>query len=132
MLNSMGSIFSKKSKTMEAANEIQTGETVAEQTRRVMTREGTTIIDKKSNKKPLYIPNKTTPKKTTDDVLDDIVERYMKNELINNPAIPDWIERRLYKNVLKLAIGVASDTLNNTNFEVLGHNVNVSIKPKQD
>ena len=129
----MGNIFPKKSTSKKTT----THEIITEPTTNcVMTCEGDTIIGKQSNTKPVFIPNKTkTPspsKKSTDDVLDDIVERYMKNELINNPAIPDWIERRLYKNVLKLAIGVASDTLNNTNFEVLGHEVNVSIKPKQD
>jgi hypothetical protein len=66
-----------------------------------------------------------------DDIVDDIIERYMKNELINNPAIPDWIERKIYKNVLKLGIGLISDTLNNTEIEFLGHSITVSIKPKQ-
>ena len=55
----------------------------------------------------------------------------MKNELINNPAIPDWIERKIYKNVLKLSIGLISDTFNNTEIEFLGHSITVSIKPKK-
>lgn len=66
----------------------------------------------------------------SDAVLDDIVDRYMKDDLINNPAIPDWIERRMYKNVLKMTIGIMSDTINNSEFEVLGHVVSLNIRPK--
>jgi len=67
---------------------------------------------------------------TTDEILDSIVDRYMKNDLINNPAIPDWIERKMYKNVLKMTIGIASDTINNSEFEFLGHIISLNVRPK--
>jgi hypothetical protein len=81
-------------------------------------------IKSESLKSVIRVPNK-------DEIIDDIIERYMKNDLINNPAIPDWIERKIYKNVLKLSIGLISDTFNNTEIEFLGHSITVSIKPKK-
>jgi hypothetical protein len=69
---------------------------------------------------------------TTDEILDDIIERYMKNDLINNPAIPDWIERKIYKNILKMVIGILTETAENTDLELLGHTISVSVKPKTD
>ena len=124
----MGNFFSKK--TTAAKNENDNESFNSKNV--TVTHDGDTIIDKNRNKRPLFISNNVNNIKSTDNVLDEIVDRYMKNNLINNPAIPDWIERRIYKNVLKLAIGVASDTFNNTNFELLGHSIAVSIKPKQD
>jgi hypothetical protein len=129
----MGNFFSKKTTAAkkDSDNESFTSRYNTKSVNCTVTHDGHTTIDKKI-KKPLFISNDVNNKKSTDNILDEIVDRYMKNNLINNPAIPDWIERKIYKNVLKLAIGVASDTFNNTNFELLGHNISVSIKPKQD
>lgn len=128
----MGNFFSKKTNAAKSGNENRNDNESFKSKSVTMTHDGDTIIDKNRNKRPLFISNNVNNIKSTDNVLDEIVDRYMKNNLINNPAIPDWIERRIYKNVLKLAIGVASDTFNNTNFELLGHSIAVSIKPKQD
>jgi hypothetical protein len=61
------------------------------------------------------------------DVIDDIVDRYLHNEFTNNPLVPDFIERRMYRNVVKLMIGIMKDTLETSNVDVLGHRITFSL-----
>ena len=49
--------------------------------------------------------------------------------MINNTVIPDSIERQLYTNILRLAIGILKDTLEHTHVEVLGHKIKFVLEP---
>ena len=62
-------------------------------------------------------------------VIDEIVDRYLADELVNNPRIPDFIEKRLYRNMVKIIIGIIKDTSENANVEVLGRKITSSMEP---
>lgn len=64
-----------------------------------------------------------------EEVIERILDDFMANEQINNPAIPDFIERMIYRNVLKLVIGVAEEMVGSTTLEFLGHRVTASMSP---
>ena len=74
----------------------------------------------KSKKKPAI----------AEDVIHKIVDRYLANNMINNTVIPDSIERQIYTNILRLAVGILKDTLEHTHIEVLGHKVKFVVEPK--
>lgn len=80
------------------------------------------------------IMNNTTNENDTSNeneekAINEIVERYLKNEHVNSTFIPDFIEKRLYRNMLKLVTGILKDTIKNTNVEVLGHKITLSMTP---
>lgn len=72
-------------------------------------------------------PKKPTTNTTEDQVIHKIVDRYLSNHMINNTVIPDSIERQIYTNILKLAIGLLKDTLEHTHVEVLGHKIKFQV-----
>ena len=43
--------------------------------------------------------------------------------------IPDYLEKRIYRNVAKIVIGLLKDSLENTNIELLGHKIAFSMEP---
>lgn len=61
--------------------------------------------------------------------INDIVERYLNNHLVNCKFIPDFIERKMYRNVLKMIMGILEDTIEKTEIRVLGHKINFTITP---
>jgi hypothetical protein len=84
----------------------------------------------KKKKEPIEPIEPIEPNKKDDefferssDVIDDIVNRYLQCEFTNNPLVPDFIERRMYRNVVKLMIGLMKDTLETSQIEVLGHRI---------
>lgn len=88
---------------------------------------GNRIFKLFSTRKPREEPD--GPLDHQDRVLDNIVIRFLENENINNRYIPDAIERRMYRNVLKLVIGHLSEVVEGTRFDVLGHRISLSITP---
>lgn len=74
-------------------------------------------------------PEKELPKNPTHDIIDQIVDRYIRDELINQRYIPDGLEKRIYKASLRLVFGVVKDTLENSHVEVLGHRIGFTITP---
>ena len=62
-------------------------------------------------------------------VINEIVDRYLPDELVNNPRIPDFIEKRLYQNVVKIIIGIIKDTSEHPSVELLGHKITFSMEP---
>lgn len=62
-------------------------------------------------------------------VINMIVDRYLKDEHINNKFIPDVVEKRIYRNILRLITGLAKDTLGHANIQILGHQINFNITP---
>lgn len=61
--------------------------------------------------------------------INEIVERYLNNHLVNCKFIPDFIERKMYRNVLKMIMGILEDTIEKTEIHVLGHKINFTITP---
>ena len=59
--------------------------------------------------------------------IDQIVHEMVKNNGIR--WIPDWIERRLYTNVIYLIMRLCDSMLQNTHFMLFGHEVEINITP---
>lgn len=76
-----------------------------------------------------HIEDELTPE---EEAVNAIVERYIRNEKINNRFIPDAVERRIYRNTLKLIIGIMKDTVENASIDVLGHKVTFTMTPLQN
>jgi hypothetical protein len=51
----------------------------------------------------------------------EIVERFMKNGSINNRAVPDFVERAIYENVLVMVLGLLEEVVSASSVEVMGH-----------
>lgn len=58
-----------------------------------------------------------------------IVDKFLQNKLVNNRYIPDFIEHRIYTNVIKLIIGLLKETAETSSLNVLGHMVSFKIEP---
>ena len=61
-----------------------------------------------------------------------LVERYLKDEHLNSKFIPDFIEKRIYSNMLRVSIGLLKDTLEHTKLEVLGHRITINVTPMEN
>jgi hypothetical protein len=61
--------------------------------------------------------------------IDTIVQKYLSNEMINSPFIPDFIERRIYANIVKLVVGAIKETVESSNINVMGYNLSFNLKP---
>lgn len=61
--------------------------------------------------------------------IERMVDRYLANKQINSKFIPDAIERKMYKNMLRILIGLLKDTFNNAHVDLLGHRVSFSMHP---
>lgn len=57
------------------------------------------------------------------------VDSLIEDEDINIPYVPDCIERRIYRNVLKLVLGTADRVLQSTFIELLGHRIRFDLEP---
>lgn len=58
-----------------------------------------------------------------------IVNRIMANDNINQRYIPDAVERRMYRNVVKVVIGMAQELTENSSIQVLGHRLSFTLVP---
>lgn len=63
--------------------------------------------------------------------VDEIVDDFMSDSAINNPLMPDFIERSIYRNVLKLMLGILGRMLDTTELSFLGHNITMKLTPEQ-
>jgi len=59
-------------------------------------------------------------------VVDQMVERLIENQAVDIFMLPDWVERRLYANILRLVLGVVQDTLLSTSLDVMGHRMSIA------
>lgn len=62
-------------------------------------------------------------------VIEEMVDKLIKNEMINFKMIPDFIERKLYINIAKVVVGVMTETLQSTHIKLLGHDIAFTMKP---
>lgn len=72
-----------------------------------------------------------SPAHISDETLDTVVANFLRSPGHNNAFIPDIIERRLYKNSLKLAMNLLVALLINSKVELLGHQLQFSMVPIQ-
>jgi hypothetical protein len=57
----------------------------------------------------------------------EIVENFMKNGSVNNRAVPDFVERAIYENVLVMVMGLLEEVVSATSVEVMGHRLEVRL-----
>lgn len=65
------------------------------------------------------------------DAVDALVNDFMKDNKINNPMIPDFIEKQIYTNCIKLVLGVLDQSLKTVNIEFLGHKLTLKLSSAQ-
>lgn len=65
-----------------------------------------------------------------EEILNSIVESYLKDEHMNIHFMPDFIERRLYKNMLRILIGVLKNTATTTSMDIFDHHITFNVQPK--
>ena len=65
-------------------------------------------------------------------VTDEFVQRFLDNEDIGIFVIPDAVERRVYANVIKMAVGITQDMLHTSKVGFLGHELHFRLVPRPD
>lgn len=68
---------------------------------------------------------------TREKAIDAIIDRLMADDNVNQRFIPDIIERKLYKNMMSIIIGLAQETIQNSSIDVLGHRLSFTLTPLQ-
>jgi hypothetical protein len=63
------------------------------------------------------------------DAIDSVVDEFMKDKGLNSSLIPDFLEKRLYKNFLVLALSAMNRVLDTTHVEFLNHRIEFTMKP---
>ena len=63
--------------------------------------------------------------------IDNYVNEMLQDEEINS-AIPDFIEKKIYKNVFKLIIKVMKSFTQSTKMSFLGQEISIKIDPKNN
>lgn len=63
--------------------------------------------------------------------VDEFVEKLLEDDSVNISYLPDWVERKIYKNVLNLILGLLDNTFNTTSIKLLGHLLTFNIMPDQ-
>lgn len=74
---------------------------------------------------------KEEPREETRTKIDDIVDKFMENDAINQKAIPDFVERAIYRNVLTLVTGLMTEVLEGVELQALGHKIKLTVEPYQ-
>ena len=77
-----------------------------------------------NNKNQIKIINKP---KINQEGINQIVENYLQDENINCGYIPDYIEKKIYKNILNMVVGIISETLENSRLQFLGQDIGSNI-----
>lgn len=65
-------------------------------------------------------------------IVQELVARYIHDKHLNSKFIPDFIEKRIYSNMLRVSIGLLRDTLEHTKIEVLGHRITINVTPIEE
>lgn len=63
------------------------------------------------------------------EAIEAVVAAFMEEDGLNSPLIPDALERKLYKNTLKLVMTTLHKALETTHVELLGHRVTFQLAP---
>jgi hypothetical protein len=66
-----------------------------------------------------------------DHVLEQVADRMLANPTINNPLIPDAVERQVYVNCLKVIFRVLNILTNSFRITICGHDIRLALEPAQ-
>ena len=73
------------------------------------------------------IQNQGIRPKISIEKIQDFVDKLMENPDINVRFIPDFAEKKLYKNVLKMLLSIINEIVSETKIEILGHNILLNV-----
>ena len=62
----------------------------------------------------------------------DYVNKMLKDNAINSKLIPDYIERKIYTNVIGLVIGLIDNMVDNTSIRFMDHELKFDLRPVID
>jgi hypothetical protein len=78
-------------------------------------------------------PDLEAPIEEEDPISDTAIEAFVAERLedddINNKFIPDFIEKRLYKNMMKFILQIVLVTVRKTKIELFGHEIAMTLRP---
>ena len=60
-----------------------------------------------------------------------MIDDFMKDKAINQTWIPDYIERTIYKNVLKLVVALMAQIIDGIEITVMGHKIVMDMRPTE-
>ena len=58
-----------------------------------------------------------------DDGIEKYVDKLLADKMVNSAVIPDFIERKIYINVVTLILGVLKDTVNSSSIDLIGNKI---------
>lgn len=61
--------------------------------------------------------------------IDEYVEKMLLDPNVNINYLPDFVERQLYRNVLKMILGLMDHVLKNSHVNLLNHEIHFDVKP---
>lgn len=61
--------------------------------------------------------------------IDAIVNKILKNEKINSKFLPDYVEDKIYKNVITMVFALVEEILDNSKICIMGHDITMNIEP---
>lgn len=73
--------------------------------------------------------NTNKPSVICNGAVDDFVDELLKDPNINIYLLPDSIERKVYSNTLKIILSTLQKMFNNTNLDIIGHQLKLSLQP---
>jgi hypothetical protein len=59
----------------------------------------------------------------------ELVDRFMSDNSINSAFLPDFVERALYANVIRLMLSVTAVLLDTSDVRLLGHRIRLRLEP---
>ena len=83
--------------------------------------------DKKKQKKVTF---EITNNEVSVDNINKFIDELLNDKNVNIKYIPDQAEREIYKNIFLLMMNVLNHTIKNSKIEFMGHEIVLSLKPK--
>lgn len=127
----MGNIFNKNSDSVE----ILKLKKEIEQLKNIIDNDSNNITNLRNEvEEKLKKENEENMEKLCDDLnqsIDNYVSEMLEDEEINS-AIPDFIEKKIYKNVFKLIIKVMKSFTQSSKISFLGQEISIKIDPKNN
>ena len=69
--------------------------------------------------------------KLSEHKIDEFVEEILKNKDINIGYFPDYVEKRIYKNIFTILINLLDNIVDTTSVKLLGHEIKFDFTPQQ-
>lgn len=134
----MGNIFNKNNESEEILKlkrEIEQLKTLNSNLKNVIDNDSNNITNLRNEvEEKLKKENEENMEKLCDDLnqsIDNYVNEMLEDEEINS-AIPDFIEKKIYKNVFKLIIKVMKSFTQSSKMSFLGQEISIKIDPKNN